>query len=105
MFWNIFMHALIGLLGPAFFTLTPQGIGLAILVTCATQAVDLLRIKREMLEEVEQLPKKERKGAREALEANLTSTLAGIFAKNVALYSALILIAAEVSRTTGWLPH
>ncbi len=105
MFWNLFMHALIGLLGPAFFTLTPQGIGLAILVTCATQAVDLLRIKREMLEEVEQLPKKERESARQELESNLTSKLAGIFARNVAMYSALVLIAAEISRSTGWLPH
>ena len=103
MFWNIFMHALIGLLGPAFFTLTPQGVGLAVLVVCATQAVDLLRIKREMLQEIEELPEKERKPAMEAFNANLTTTLAKIFAKNVAMYSALVLIAAEISRTTGFI--
>ncbi|GEM_PF-141540 len=103
MFWNIFMHALIGLLGPAFFTLTPQGVGLAILVVCATQAVDLLRIKREMLQEIEALPEKERKPALEEFNANLNTTLAKIFAKNVAMYSALVLIAAEISRTTGFI--
>ncbi len=105
MFWNIFMHALIGILGPAFFTLTPQGIGAAILVACATQGVDLLRIKREMLQEVESLPEKERAKAREELEAGMTSKLAGLFARNVAVYSALVLVAAEFSRTMGWIPH
>ncbi len=103
MFWNIFMHALIGLLGPAFFTLTPQGIGLAILVVCATQAVDLLRIKREMQQEIEALPEKERKPAMEEFHANLKMSLAKIFAKNVAIYSALVLIAAEISRTNNWI--
>ncbi len=103
MFWNIFMHALIGLLGPAFFTLTPQGVGMAIVVVCFTQAVDLLRIKREMLQAFDTLPDKERKAAVEEFNANLKSTLAGILAKNVAMYSALVLIAAEFSRTANWI--
>ena len=103
MFWNLFMHALIGLLGPAFFTMTPQGIGLTILVVCATQGVDLLRIKREMLQEIEALPEKERKPAMEEFNANHKSSLAKIFARNVAMYSALVLIAAEISRTSNWI--
>ncbi len=103
MFWNIFMHALIGLLGPAFFTLTAQGVGLAIVVVCCTQAVDLPRIKREMLQEIEALPSKERKAATEEFNAGLKLTLAKIFARNVAIYSALVLIAAEISRVTNWI--
>ncbi len=103
MFWNIFMHALIGLLGPAFFTLTAQGIGLTLLVVCATQAVDLLRIKREMEQQVEELPAAERDSARQELQSRLKSSLAQTFVRNVALYSALVLIAAEISRTTGFL--
>lgn len=95
------MHALIGLLGPAFFTLTPQGIGLAVLVVCATQAADSLRIKREMLQEVEALPENDRKPAMEEFNANLKKSLAGIFVRNVAMSSALVLVAAEISRTSG----
>ncbi|HFC53338.1 MAG TPA: hypothetical protein ENJ43_02770 [Gammaproteobacteria bacterium] len=97
------MHALIGLLGPAFFTFTAKGIGLTLLVVCATQAVDLLRIKREMEQQVEELPTAERDSARQELRARLKGALAESFARNVGLYSALVLIAAEISRTTGFL--
>ncbi len=99
MLWNILMHALIGLLGPAFFTLTPVGIGLALLVVCCTQAVDLLRIKRELQQQAEELPAVQR----EARQASLNTTLARTFAQNLAIYSALVLVAAEISRTTGFL--
>ena len=96
------MHALIGLLGPLFFTLTPQGIGLTIIVVCCTQAADLYRYKREARMRIDTLPEEERAAATEAFDAGLKSTLLSHFLKNLVIYTIIVLVAADLSRTYQW---
>ncbi len=97
------IHALMGWLGLHFFVLTPSGIGMAILAVCVTQAVDQLRIKKEKLDAVEQLPKKEREAAAKELNANIKNILAKTYVQNVLIYSVVVLATAQVARTYGWL--
>jgi len=102
MYWNLLMHVLMGWLGPHFFLLTPVGIGMAVLVVCVTQAVDLVRIKKEKWEEVESLEQTERALAEKALESEINGILIKAFALNVIKYTAVVLLAAEVGRNHGW---
>ena len=102
MLWNLMMHALMGWLGFSFFTLTPEGIGMAVLVVCMTQAVDQIRIRKEKRQEVDALPEKERKTAARKLEAGLNKMMALIYIQNVLLFTVVLLVAAQVARTHGW---
>ena len=49
MIWSIFMHAIMGYFGTAVFTWTTQGILIAVAVALATQGVNLLQLKRDLL--------------------------------------------------------
>jgi len=102
MLWNILMHALIGIMGPLFFTLTPQGLGLTVAVVCCTQVADLFRYKREGLMRIDQLPEAQRSAAKEAFEAGLKSALVSHFIKNVAIFSVLVFVMADISRQYQW---
>ncbi len=97
------MHALMGWLGLHYFVLTPEGIGMAILVVCITQAVDQIRIRKEKFAAVEKLPKKEREAAAKELNANIKSILAMAYIQNVLIYVVVVLATAHVARTHGWL--
>jgi hypothetical protein len=102
MLWNFMMHALMGWLGPNYFVLTPEGIGMAVLVVCVTQAVDQVRIRKEKRKEIDALPPKERKAATQELEAGFNKMMALIYVQNVLLFTVVLLMAAQVARTHGW---
>ncbi len=102
MLWNIVMHVLIGIMGPLFFTLTPQGLGLTVVVVCCTQAADLFRYKREGQMRIDQLPETQRAAAREAFDAGLKGALVNHFIKNVAIYSVIVFVMADLSRKYQW---
>lgn len=97
------MHALIGWLGLHFFVFTPEGVGMAVLVACITQAVDQIRIKKEKRDAVDSLPEKERAAAVKELEANIKSILAKTYIQNVLIYSVVVLVTAYLARSYGWL--
>jgi len=101
MLWNFAMHALMGFFGAYFFMYTPEGIGMALLVVCITQGVDQIRIKKDKYREVEALPKLEQLTATKELDANIKSILIKIFIQNVLMFTALVLISADVARTYG----
>ena len=103
MLWNLMMHALMGWLGAYYFTLSSEGIGMAVLVVCVTQAVDQIRVRKEAWSEVEAMPVAERKDATQQLEANINKKMALVFVQNVFLYTAIVLLVAEMARTHGWL--
>lgn len=102
MFWNIFMHILIGLLGTRHFTLTPGGILFTLFIVACTQGADLFRFYLEAKKEIEKAPANERKTKMAAFKKGLSARLSGIFAKNLLLYSAIVLLSAEVGRSTGY---
>ncbi|MCF6355817.1 MAG: hypothetical protein L3J26_12065 [Candidatus Polarisedimenticolaceae bacterium] len=101
MLWNFAMHVLMGFFGPHFFTYTPEGIGMALLVVCLTQGVDQARIKKEKYREAEELPESERLAATKELDANIKSILIKTFIQNVLMFTALVLITADVARMYG----
>ena len=103
MLWNLMMHALMGWLGAYFFTLSIEGIGMAVLVVCVTQAVDQIRLRKEAWNEIESMPEAERKEAKRQLEASINKKMAMLYAQNVAIYSVVVVVAAEMTRTQGWL--
>jgi len=96
------MHALMGWLGPAYFTYTPDGIGMAVVVVCLTQGVDQVRIKKDHYLEIAKLPKSEQAAATKALDAQIKSILVKAFIQNVVLFTAVVLITADIARTYVW---
>ncbi|VAX06548.1 hypothetical protein MNBD_GAMMA26-261 [hydrothermal vent metagenome] len=102
MYWNLLMHVLMGWLGPYFFFFTPEGIIKAVLIVCITQAVDQGRIKKEKWKEIESLPETEQAAATKILESEIRIILIKSFIQNVFLYTAVVLLAAELGRTHGW---
>ncbi len=103
MLWNLMMHALMGWLGAYYFTLSPEGMGMAVLIVCVTQAVDQIRVRKEAWSEVEAMPIAERKDATQELEASINKKMALVFGKSVFLYTAIVLLVAEMARIQGWL--
>ncbi|KRT54141.1 hypothetical protein Ga0074115_10338 [endosymbiont of Ridgeia piscesae] len=97
------MHALMGWLGAYYFLWSPEGIGMAVLVVCVTQAVDQIRLRKEAWSEVESMPMAEREDAAQQLEAGINKKMALVFVQNVVLYAAIVLLVAEMARTRGWL--
>jgi hypothetical protein len=97
------MHALMGWLGAYYFTLSSEGIGMAVLVVCVTQAVDQIRLRKEAWSEIEAIPMAERKDAMQQLEANINKKMALTFVQNVFLYTTIVILVAEMARTHGWL--
>ena len=95
------MHALMGWFGPMYFTYTPGGIGMAILVVCITQGVDQIRIKKESYAAINELPALEQAAATKELDGKIKSILIKTFIQNVLLFTALVLITADLARTNG----
>lgn len=97
MLWNLMMHALMGWLGAYYFTLSSEGIGMAVLVVCVTQAVDQIRLRKEARDKLES------SAASKQTEAGINRDMALLFVQNVALYSVVVVITAEMARSQGWL--
>jgi len=95
------MHSLMGWLGPLFFTYSPEGIGVAILVVCITQGVDQIRIKKDKYLEIDKLPEPERVAATKELDENIKSILIKTYIQNVLLFTAVVLVTADIARTHG----
>jgi len=102
MYWNIFMHILIGLLGTQHFTLTINGLLFALLIVSFTQGADLFRYYMEGKKKVDDGSAGERKAKLEAFKKEIPKALPGIFARNLLMYTAIILLSAEVGRSTGY---
>jgi hypothetical protein len=49
MIWSVFMHAIMGYFGTTVFTWTTQGILIAVAVAIATQGLNLLQLKRDLI--------------------------------------------------------
>ncbi|MBT3347216.1 MAG: hypothetical protein HOM84_06210 [Thiotrichales bacterium] len=103
MLWNFMMHGLMGWLGAYYFMPTMEGIGVAVLATCMTQAADQVRLRKEMWLRVESLPSSEQREARAELESSIGSTLRGKFIQNVIIFSAEIMLVAHAARLNGWI--
>ncbi len=95
------MHTLMGWLGAYYFLLTPERIGVAVLVVCVTQAADQYRLRKEMWAEIERLPEDERISATAELEGNINRLLAMAFVKNTAIFLAVLLFTAHAVRLNG----
>jgi len=102
MVWNIFMHVLIGLFGTGHFTLTMTGISFAILIVAFTQAAESVRFYMDRKKEIGKLPASESKAKMAEFKNSLPKTLPGMFARNMVLYTAIVLVSAEIGRTTGY---
>jgi len=96
------MHVFMGWLGPMYFTYTPGGIGMAILVVCITQGVDQIRIKKESYAAINELPASEQATATKELDATIKSILIKTYIQNVVLCTAIVLIVADFARTHIW---
>ncbi len=97
------MHALMGWLGLNYFVFTSDGIGMAVLVVCITQAVDQIRIRKQKWQEIEALPAKEQNAAKQKLTESINKMMAMIYVQSVILYSVLVLFTAHAARTYGWM--
>ena len=102
MVWNIFMHVLIGLFGTGHFTLTLTGILFSILIVAFTQMAELIRFYMDRKKEIEKLPASESKAKMGEFKNSLPKTLPGMFAQNMIMYTAIVLVSAEIGRTTGY---
>ncbi len=95
------MHALMGWLGLNYFSFTYDGIGMAILVVCITQAVDQIRIRKEKWHAIEELPAKEQNAAKSELTESINKMMALVYIQNVLLFSAVVLLTSHAARTHG----
>ncbi|MEE9542785.1 MAG: hypothetical protein V3V95_03245 [Thermodesulfobacteriota bacterium] len=116
MIWSIFMHAIMGYFGTSVFTWTTQGILIAVAVAIATQGVNLLQLKRDLLRKAEEetnerhkraiLEWKEQKAKNSPKPEmvkitvdNMKDLLLKAFVKNSAICSAVTLLVSEFARS------
>lgn len=102
MFWNIFIHILIGLLGTQHFTITPKGILFTLLIVSLTQGSELIRYYTDKKRKIAGEPAKKQKTTMEAFKKDLSKELSDLFVRNLVMYSAIVLIASGVGRTSGY---
>lgn len=122
MIWGIFMHALMGYFGTSVFTWTTQGILIAVAIAIATQGVNLLQLKRDLLRKAgEESEANHKRAVMEWKEQNsrgkgkgdagpkpvkvviviedMKQILLRAFVKNAAICSAVTLLVAEFARS------
>jgi len=102
MFWNIFVHILIGLLGTQHFIVTPKGIFFTLFIVSLTQGSELIRYYMDKKREIEHGPADKRKVKMESFKKDLPKELSGLFAQNLVMYSAIVLLSSGVGRTSGY---
>ncbi len=102
MFWNIFVHILIGLLGTQHFIITPKGILFTLFIVSLTQASELIRYYMDKKRKIEGGPAEKLKTKVEAFKKDISKELPGLFAQNLVMYSAIVLISSGVGRTSGY---
>ncbi len=102
MFWNIFVHILIGLLGTQHFTVTPKGILFTLLIVSLTQGSELIRYYMNKKRKIEGEPAEKQKTEMEVFKKDLPKELSGLFAQNLVMYTAIVLLSSGVGRTSGY---
>ncbi|MCP3676525.1 MAG: hypothetical protein GY721_02730 [Deltaproteobacteria bacterium] len=100
MIWNFIMHTLIGVLGTTFFHFTPKGIAFAVILTVATQGVDLIRLYRDKLKILENKPMRDklRTANIEAFKREFKEELPKLYLRNVGIFTLVVIFAAELGR-------
>jgi len=100
--WNLGMHILIGLLGIQHFTLTVKGVLFGALIVAATQCADLYRVYRIEQRKVMEAKAGERDKLMLGFKKNMPTLLAKTFIQNWIFYTVIVMIAAEVGRSSGY---
>ncbi|MFQ5586282.1 MAG: hypothetical protein ACE5GF_05600 [Thermodesulfobacteriota bacterium] len=100
MIWNFIMHILIGVLGTTFFQFTPKGIAFAVILTIATQGVDLIRVYRDKRAKIEKEPMRDKLRAvkLEEFRKEFQAELPKLYLRNVGIFTAVVIFAAELAR-------
>jgi hypothetical protein len=100
MIWNYIMHILIGVLGTTFFQFTPKGIAFAVILTVATQGVDLIRVYRDKYAKIEKeaMRDKLRTAKLETFKREFKEELPKLYLKNVGIFTLVVIFAAEIGR-------
>ncbi|MFQ5328569.1 MAG: hypothetical protein ACE5D4_01095 [Thermodesulfobacteriota bacterium] len=100
MIWNVIMHILIGVLGTTFFSFTPKGIAFAVILTVATQGVDLIRLYRDKLKRLENKPTRDklRTANIEAFKREFKEKLPKLYLRNVGIFTLIVIFASEIGR-------
>ena len=101
MLWNIVIHALIGMLGTQFFTLTASGVGFCLAIVSLTQVSEMLRYYLEEKKKIMEGPPSDQAARLETFRRELPQKLPSLFLQNLLLYSAIVLLAAEMGRSSG----
>jgi hypothetical protein len=102
MYWNIFMHILIGLLGTQHFTVTPKGILLTIFIVTLTQCAELIRYYRDEKKKIESETVRKQGAKMEEFKKGLPKVLPALFVQNLTMYSVIVLFSAVVGRSSGY---
>ena len=100
MIWNYIMHILIGVLGTTFFSFTPKGIAFAVILTVATQGVDLIRLYRDKLAKIEKnaMRDKLRAAKVETFKREFKAELPKLYLRNVGIFTLVVIFASEIGR-------
>ena len=104
MFWNIFMHILMGLLGSSteFFALTMKGMLISLGLVSLTQASEMARLYMEGKRKIKEESKKGLEEKLEAYRKEFKKTLPASYLQNLVMYTALLLFSAEIGRSSGY---
>lgn len=103
MFWNFFMHILIGLFGSTeWFTLTTQGVLMSVGVVSLTQASEMIRLYMEEKKKIETDTKNNPGEKLEAFKEKFKKELPAAYLQNLVMYTAVVLFSAEIGRTSGY---
>lgn len=100
--WNLGMHILIGLLGTQQFTMTIKGALFSALLVAATQGADLYRVYRIEQKKVMEAKASEQERLRRLFKKNMPMLFAKTFFQNWIFYTVVLMIAAEIGRTSGY---
>lgn len=104
MIWNFFMHILMGLLGSSteFFALTTKGILISIGLVSLTQASEMVRIYMDEKKKIKEENKNNIDEKLAAFNKEFKKTLPVTYIQNLVMYTAVLLLSAEIGRTSGY---
>ena len=95
------MHMVIGFLGTELFDFTAMGVVYALILVCLTQPSELMRQYGAEKKKVGNMPAHKRKSAMEEYDKNFKKEFAQTLIQNIVMYLAIVLLAAEIARSSG----
>ncbi len=98
MYWNIGIHIIVGLFSANIFTLTFNGIMTCISFTCIIQGIDLIRIYRTKIGEINQQPPHIQEEQMKTFRKLMPMTFSRIYIKKIFGYGFLSLVTANIVR-------